>query len=387
MKFRIEDVAAYKKIIAAICSIPAVRKQLNGVEQCIELSVDADKGELSVSTVDLTSHSITLKFPVEVLEEGRQVVLSNKIKGMTNKLNPKYGLVVSNEDNLLNYTAKPFGTIVDDQYFSQESELSKELITDPDWKDVTPELGFFMNLIPMACSCTYNDREIYISTDVGMIKMYVQITETSYVRYTSTTETLATISDFRASIRPPLLKILQMLGEDVDLQYCPERNLVKFSSELGTVVVNADTSKNKVALKVDSIIEQEDDAHVEVPLEDISESLKFQSYNTSETDLVELEYKTEEEVFTLKTNELNEPSQLVVDFSGEFTKTMSSVGHLTKALKSIGSPKNKVLPVEVIKICLKSIPVKNAQPIKAIHICPETEFDVTSDIVMYEASC
>lgn len=387
MKFRVENVAAYKKVIAAICSIPSVRKQLNGVEQCIELLADEDEGIIKISTVDLTSHAVCLTMPVEVIESGRQVVLSNKIKGLTARLNPKYGLVVSNENNLINYTAKPFGTIVDDQYFSQDSELSKELFTDPDWKEVTPELGFFMALIPQACAHTYNDREIYITTDPGIIRMYLQISETSYVRYSSNTNTLATISDFRAAVRPALLKILQMLGEDVDLEYCPERKLIKFSSDCGTVVILVDNSKNKTALRVDSIIKQEADAYVEIGHEDLSESLKFQSYNTTDTDVAELGYDLDESCFTLRTNELNDPSQLAVTYSGEFTKTMVSVGHLTKAVKAIGSPKNKILPVDVVKINLKKIPVRNANPITAVHLCPEAEFEVTSDIVMYEASC
>ena len=387
MRFRVDDVAHYKKVITAICSIPSVRKQLNGVEQCIELQTNGDEGVIEISTVDLSSHTVTLKVAAEVVEEGRQLVLSTKLKAMTSKLTPKNGLEVSNENNLLNYTAKPYGSIVDNQYFSQDSYVSKELLDETDWKDVSPELGFFLGLISVACANTYQDREIYMTSAFGAINMYVQFSETSYIRYKTQTETNATIQDFRAAIRPALFKMVQLLGEDVDLQYCPKKGLVKFSSIEGTVVINCDMSPNKIALKIDSIVDGESDAEVQITHEDIIESLKFQSYGTTETDVVSLDFDQSDETFLISTSELSEAAKLKVSYSGLFDKTSLSVGHLTKALKAMGSPRSKILPVEVVKVQIKTQPVKNAKPIKIIHLSPEIEMDVTSDVVMYEVTC
>ncbi len=389
MIIRIDDVAHYKKIIAAICSIPSVRKQLNSVEQCIELKTNADENALEISTVDLTSHAIKLKVPAEIVEEGRQIVLSNKLKAMSSKLNPKYGLEVSSKDNLLNYEMKPFGSITDNQYFSQDSVLSDELFDDSTYTDVCSDMANFMMLLPIACSNTYNDREIYISTDANFIRMYVQFTETSYIRYKSITSTMGT-ADFKAAVRPALLKITQLLGEGVELTFSKDLGAMKFTSEAGEMSFKVDTSINKVAKKVDSIIANDGEAYIEVAHEDLSESIKWQSYNTTETDVVCLDFNVEEEQFTIQIdsrNNKNKPSNLDVNYSGLFEQTNLSVGHITKALKAMGTPKNKILPVETVKINVKKINVKNAPPVTAIHLCPDREDDVTSDVIIYEARC
>lgn len=389
MIIRIDNVAHYKKVITAICSIPSVRKQLNSVEQCIELKTNSSENVLEISTVDLTSHAIKLKVPVEIIEEGRQIILSNKLKAMSSKLNPKYGLEISSKDNLLNYEMKPYGSIVDNQYFSQDSELSDELFDNTSYMDVCPDLSNFMMLLPIACSNTYNDREIYITTDNKFIRMYVQFTETSYIRYKSITSTMST-ANFKGAIRPALLKIVQLLEEGVELLFSKELGAVKFVSDLGEMAFIIDTSINKVAKKVDSIISNDAGAYVEVPHEDLSESIKWQSYNTTETDIVCLDFNVEEEQFTVQIdsrNNKNKPSNLEVSYSGLFEQTNISIGHITKALKAMGTPKNKILPVEVVKINIKKINIKNAASITAIHLCPEKEDDITSDVIIYEARC
>jgi len=388
MKIRIDNVAHYKKVVTAICSIPSVRKQLSGVEQCIELKTNKEEGVIEISTVDMNSHAIKLKVEAEILEEGRQIVLSNKIKAMSSKLNPKLGLVVHNANNLLNYEMKPYGSIVDTQYFAQESELSDLLFDKSKYTELTPDLSFFLNLIPIACSNTYNDREIYITTNAREIRMYVQFGETSYIRYKTDSATLST-SDFRAAIRPALLKIVQLLGEEVSLNYSKDLKAVMFSSEYGDIALVIDNSKNKIALKLDTIIDSESDGEVDIPHDDFVQSINWQSYNANETTIVNLDFNSEDSHFTIQVGkqELNKPSCLEVSYSGLFSKTKLSVGHLTKALKAMGSPKNKVIPVETVKILLKSIPVMKSLPIKAIHLKPEFEDSITSDVVMYEASC
>lgn len=388
MKIRIDNVAQYKKVVTAICSIPSVRKQLSGIEQCIELKTNKEEGTVEISTVDSNSHAIRLKVEAEILEEGRQIVLSNKMKAMSSKLNPKLGLVVHNANNLLNYEMKPYGSIVDTQYFAQDNELSDTLFDESKYSSVTPDLAFFLNLIPIACSNTYNDREIYVTTNARELRMYVQFGETSYIRYKTDSDTLAT-SDFRAAIRPALLKIVQLLGEEVSLGYSKEMKSILFSSELGDIALVIDNSKNKIALKMDTIIGDESDGEVDVLHDDFVQSINWQSYNANETTIVDLDFDPSDSHFTIQVGnqELNKPSSLEVSYSGLFTKTKLSVGHLTKALKAMGSPKNKVIPVETVKILLKSVPVIKSVPIKAIHLKPEFEDCVTSDVVMYEASC
>ena len=387
MKVRIEDVALYKKVMGKICSIPSVRKQLNGVEQCIELNANKEDGVLEISTVDLTSHSVTLKMDAEIVEEGRQIVLSNKIKAMTSKLNPKYGLEIYNDNDLINYEAKPFGSISEPQYFAQTAELSMELVDEPDWTTVTPELGYFMDLIPLVCSTTYQDREIYMASKLGELKLYVQFSETSYIRYTVTTGTNATIPDFSGTVRPALLRIVEMLGDEVSLDWCKKDGLIKFQSESGTVAIVSDLKKNKTATMFDKVTDKDFDSKIEVDHEDLTESIKFQSYATVDSDIIKMAYDEDEEQFLIKAHELNKPSRLHVSTQGHFTKTTLSVGHFSKALKAMGSPKNKVLPVNTVVVRLKSLPVKNSKPIKVIHLAPEIELDVTSDVIMYEASC
>ena len=386
MKIRIDNVSHYKKVITSICSIPSMRKQLSGIEQTIQLKTNKDNNEVEISTVDLNSHAIKLRVEAEVLSEGRQIILSNKIKAMSSKLNPKLGLSVHNDNNLLNYEMKPYGSIVDTQYFSQDSELSNSLFDKSKYKEITPDLGFFLNLIPIACSNTYNDREIYITTDSSDIKMYVQFGETSYIRYKTDVTTLAT-SEFRAAIRPALLKIIQLLGENVSLSYSKDLKSILFSSDLGDIALIVDSSKNKIALKMDKIIGDESSGEVDIPHDDFVQSINWQSYNATETTLVDLDFDPEDSQFTIQVggHELNEPSTLEVSYSGLFDKTRLSVGHLTKALKAMGNPKNKIIPVDTVKILLKNIPVINSTPIKAIHLKPEFEDVVTSDVIMYEA--
>lgn len=248
MKIRIDNVAHYKKVVTSICSIPSVRKQLSGIEQCIELKTNKEEGVVEISTVDMNSHAIKLKVEAEILEEGRQIVLSNKMKAMSSKLNPKLGLVVHNANNLLNYEMKPYGSIVDTQYFAQDSELSDSLFDESKYTEVTPDLAFFLNLIPIACSNTYNDREIYVTTNAREIRMYVQFGETSYIRYKTESGTLAT-SDFRAAVRPALLKIVQLLGEEVSLSYSKDLKAVLFSSEYGDIALVNITLKIRLLLR------------------------------------------------------------------------------------------------------------------------------------------
>jgi hypothetical protein len=83
----------------------------------------------------------------------------------------------------------------------------------------------------------------------------------------------------------------------------------------------------------------------------------------------------------------NKPSLLDVEYSGLFEKLNISVGHITKALKAMGTPKNKILPIEIVKVNIKKIAIKNADPINVIHLCSHKEDDVTSDVIIYEANC
>jgi hypothetical protein len=382
MKIRIDDIVAYKNIINAICSVPSVRKQLNSVEQCIELKTNIEERVLEITTVDLTSHSIKLKLPVEILEEGRQIVLSNKIKAMTAKLNPKYGLELSSKDNLLHYEMKPYGSIIDNQYFSQDSILSDQLFDNSTYTEISSDLALFLSLIPTACANTYNDREIYITTSSSHINFYVQFTESSYIRYKCITSSLST-SEFKGAVRPALLRIIQHLGEDVTLDFSKALNCLKFTSAKGVMCFIVDTSPNNTVKKVDSILGSEAVGYVDVAHEDFTESIKWQSYDSTETNIVNLEFDPENTLFSIQVasskNKNNKPSLLNVEFSGIFEKLNISVGHITKALRAVGSPKHKILPVEMVRVNIKKINV--------IHLCPDKEDDVTSDVIIYEANC
>jgi hypothetical protein len=390
MKIRIDDITQYKKIIAAICSVPSARKQLNSVEQCIELKTNKEENVLEITTVDLSSHAIKLRMPAEILEEGRQIVLSNKIKAMTSKLNPKYGVEILSKDNLLHYEMRPYGSIVDNQYFSQDSLLSNDFFEEDSYSEISSELFLFLGLIPIACANTYNDREIYVTTSANSIQLYVQFTETSYIRYKSVTTTRAT-ADFKGAIRPALLRIIHHLGEKVTLAYSKKYNTLKFHSDTGTMCFIVDSAVNNIVRKVDAIVANDADAYVQVAHEDFTESIKWQSYDTTETNIVNLDFDAEEEQFIIQVNSTktkqNKPSLLDVEYSGLFEKLNISVGHITKALKAMGTPKNKILPIEIVKVNIKKIAIKNADPINVIHLCSHKEDDVTSDVIIYEANC
>lgn len=389
MKIRITDINSYKKVVAAICSIPSIRKQLNSVEQCIELKTNTEENVLEITTVDLTSHAIKLKVPVEIIDEGRQIVLSNKLKAMTSKLNPKYGLEISSKDNLLHYEMKPYGSIVDNQYFSQESILSTELFEDKSYTEICPDLSTVLDLLPVACSNTYNDREIYIITNPTEVLLYVQFTETSYVRYKTITTTNST-GVFKGALRPALLRIIQHLGEEVVFSYSSKLNCARFTSSEGDMCFIVDSSPNSIVKKVDTIIDEEVKSYVQVEYEDLIESIKWQSYDTTETNILYLDFDPVEEQFSIKVegskSKSNIPSLLNVEYSGEFEKINLSVGHITKALKALGSPKHKTLPIETAQINIKKLNVKNSTPINAIHLCSVKTDDTTSDIIMYEAN-
>jgi hypothetical protein len=390
MRIRIDDIANYKNIVNAVCSVPSIRKQLNSVEQCIELKTNLKERVLEITTVDCTSHAIKLKVPAEILEEGRQIVLSTKIKAMTSKLNPKYGVEISSKNNLLYYEMKPYGSIVDNQYFSQESILSDQFFVEDSFAEVCPDLSLFLSLIPIACSNTYNDREIYINTSSNHISAYVQFTESSYIKYDCVTSSLST-SEFKGAIRPSLLRIVQYLGEEVTLEFSKLLSCLRFTSSLGVMAFIVDTSPNNVVKKVESIISSESEVYIDVPHEDFTESIKWQSYDVTETNIVNLDFNTEEELFSIQVsspkNKNGKPSLLNVEYSGLFEKLNLSVGHITKALKAIGSPKNKVLPVEIVRVNVKKIAVKNSKDINIIHLCSDKKDDVSSDVIIYEAHC
>lgn len=390
MKIRIDDIASYKNIVNAICSVPSVRKQLNSVEQCIELRTNLEERVLEITTVDLTSHSIKLKVPAEILEEGRQIVLSNKLKAMTAKLNPKYGLEISSKDNLLHYEMKPYGSIVDNQYFSQDSIISDQLFNSDTYTEISSDLSLFLNLIPIACSNTYNDREIYITTNSNHICAYVQFTESSYIKYKCVTSSSST-SEFKGAIRPALLRIIQHLGEEVTLEFSKSLGCLKFKSEKGIMCFIVDMSPNNVVKRVDTIIDLESSAYIDVAHEDFTESIKWQSYDSTETNIVNLDFDTSDNHFSIQVasakNKSNKPSLLNVEYSGIFEKLNLSVGHITKALRAIGSPKNKILPIEIVRVAIKKIAIKNSSDINVIHLLSNKEDDVTSDVIIYEANC
>lgn len=390
MKIRIDNIANYKNVINAICSVPSIRKQLNSVEQCIELKTNLEERVLEITTVDSTSHSIKLKVPAEILEEGRQIVLSNKIKAMTSKLNPKYGLEISSKNNLLYYEMKPYGSIVDNQYFSQESILSDQFFTDASFDEISSDLSLFLNLIPVACSNTYNDREIYVTTSSNQISAYVQFTESSYIKYSCVTATLST-AEFKGAIRPSLLRIVQHLGDEVTLEFSKSLSCLRFTSDLGIMCFIVDTSINNIVKKVESMISSESDIYIDVAHEDFTESIKWQSYDATETNIVNLDFDTKENLFSIQIasskNKESKPSLLNVEYSGIFEKLNLSLGHITKALRAIGSPKNKILPVEIVRVNVKKIPVKNSKDINVIHLCSDKKDDVSSDVIIYEANC
>jgi len=390
MKVRIENIADYKKIINAICSIPSIRKQLNSVEQCIELKTNKAEGTLEITTVDLTSHSVKLKLLVDIVEEGRQIVLSNKLKAMTAKLNPKYGLEISSNNNLLHYEMKPFGSIVDNQYFSQDSLLSDKLFDPLSYVDICPSLSYFLDLIPIACANSYNDREIFVTTNSSTIFMYVQFTETSYIRYKSITSTNST-GHFKGAIRPALLRIIPLLGDQVMLSFSSSLNSLKFYSNEGEMCFIVDNSPNNIVLKVDTIISQPCNSFIQVEYEDITESIKWQSYDSTETNIINFEVDLELSQFHIKIDSSKSniiiPSSLKVSTQGIFEKINLSVGHIIKALRAMGGPKHKILPLDTVQINIKKIDVKNSTPIKVIHLCSHKQDDVSSDVIIYEANC
>ena len=395
MKFRISEVSKYKKLVTAICGIPSARKQLNGIEQCIEIkAINSEQGGgiIEVSTVDLTSHSIKLVMQAEVLEPGRQIVLSSKLKSLTSRLNPNYGLSVESKNNLLSYETKPFGSIADSQYFVQDSLMSQSFFEERNWDTVCGDLGLFLDLVPYICTNTYSDKEVYLTTRNGFINTYVQFSETSYIKYTAVTNTKLEVEDFRAAIKPGLLKIILLLSEKdsletISLDYCKQNALVKFSSSLGVVILACDMSFNKMIAVVNTVIEAAPESKVNLAHESLLGSLNFKSYATTETDIVTIGFDREIGKFNLNINSDTKPTTLAATEKGTFSQTTLSVGHLNKAIKAMGSAKNKILAVGDIDICLKKVPVVNATPIKAIHLKPDVPMDVTTDIIMYEASC
>lgn len=412
MKIRIDNTAEYKKIISTICSITNVRKQLNSIEQCIQLESNRSQNgspNLCITSVDVNSHAVSLLFPVEIVEEGKQIVLSTKLKAMTNKLNNKYGLLLSDENSQLNYEMKPYGTITDQQYFNQSSTMSDDMFEESKYKEIANDLSFFISLIPMACSNSYNEKEIYVDVTSSKIKLYTQFTETSYVRYTCPTSTLSTAS-LTFSIRPNLLKTILILGEGISLHYSKELHSIMFVSLLGRMVFKIDDTTNKIATRVDLLIDQKEDSSLELLYEDLIESLNWQSYNASETNSfnfklvnepiktviynnVEEEDTIEEEVIEesllhINLNTVIDKDQYAelspISYSGVMPEINISVGHILKALTALGSPKNKIIPTTEVKLNVKAINVKNGPSINCIHLNNSKTDEIDSNIIMYE---
>ena len=390
MKYRIENTSEYKKIVTSICSIPTLRKQLNGIEQCIEIKTNLEEGVIEVSTVDESSHAISLKIPAQVLEEGRQIVLSSILKTMTSKLNTKNGLTVTNENNLINYECKPYGTINDAQYFNQDSQLSATLFDLGKYTLVAEDISGLYNLIPLACSNTYNDKEVYITTEDQDIKAYVQFSETSYLRYKTDTETLTSGLDFKCNISPGLLKIVQILETDISLYYSSVLKSVLFKSSKGTVAMNVDVTANKLALTMDRLMDNTAaQGTAEVEHETVSEAINWQEYNATDKGLVDIEqYELDGfEKLSIKVSDQNNPSLFSCKFDGKFDSVRLPLTQLGKGLSAMGGPNSKIIPIDVIQLDLKTIPVKNGTAVKCVHIKPEVRDDITSDVIIYEAKC
>lgn len=388
MKYRIENTSDYKKIVNSICSIPSLRKQFNGIEQCIELKTNLQEGVLELSTVDENSHAVKLKVPAEVLEEGRQIVLSSILKVMTSKLNSKNGLTVSNENNLINYESKPYGTINDNQYFNQDSLLSQDLFNLDEYTLIADNIQSLSDLIPIACSHTYNEKNIYITTEDQDVKSYVQFSETSYLRYKCNLDTLSTNTIFKCSVSPSLLKLVQVLEKEVSLYYSETLKSILFDSEKGTIAIKVNTEADKLAVMIDQLMDNTvAESTVEVDYETVSEAINWQEYNSSDKGVILLEEVKDNSVsrLSIKVSEQNNPSLFSARFINDFQIVKLPLTQLVKGLKGLGSPNNKVLPVDVIQLDLKTIPVKNGTPVKCIHIKPEVRDDITSDVILYEA--
>lgn len=390
MKYRIQNTGDYKKLVTSLCSIPTLRKQFNGIEQCIEIKTNLQEGTIQLSTVDENSHAISLNIVAEVLEEGRQIVLSSILKTMTSKLNSKNGLTVTNDNNMINYESKPYGTINDSQYFNQDSSLSEELFDLDDYELLANDISGFYNIIPLGCTNTYNEKELYITTEDQTIKTYVQFSETSYLRYKTDVETLSSNIDFKCSVSPGLLKIVQILEKDISLYYSSSLKSVLFRSTKGTVAIKVNTNADKLAVMIDKLMDATPAAgSVEVDHETVLEAIEWQEYNATDKGIVDLE-EAESEASTrlsIKVSEQNDPSLFVANFTGEFDSVRLSLTQLVKGLKGMGGPTNKILPMEVIQVDLKTIPVKNGTPVKCVHIKPEVRDTVTSDVILYEAKC
>ena len=390
MKYRIQNTNDYKKIVLNLCSIPTLRKQFNGIEQCIEIKTNLSEGVVELSTVDENSHAVSLKIPAEILEEGRQIVLSSILKTMTSKLNSKNGLTVTDTNNMINYECKPYGTINDSQYFNQDSSLSEELFDLNDYKLLADNISGFYNIIPLSCTNTYNEKEIYITTEDQNIKVYVQFSETSYLRYKCNVETLSTNIDFKCSISPGLLKVVQILETDISLFYSKELKSILFTSSKGTIAIKVNTSADKLATMIDKLMDTTVAVGtVEVDHETVTESINWQEYNATDKGIVDLEEAPVEAStrLSIRVSDLNNPSLFVAKFEGNFEKVRLPLTQLSKGLKGMGGPGNKVIPIDVIKLDLKTIPVKNGNAVKCIHIKPEVRDDITSDVILYEAKC
>lgn len=396
MKFRLTEVKEYKTLINCIASIPSIRKQFNSIEQCIQLEVIPRNQEaesfdvLEISTVDSNSHSIKLSTEVEALEEGKQLILSSVLKTMTAKLNKNYCVLVSDVDNMLHYTAKPYGTISDYQFFKQDINLSSQFDSEIDWElepYVIDNLEVGEEMISSIVSNTYLEREVYVtinkiedSPNRVLIHYYVQSSETSYIKYSAKLNgRVGAVDQLSFSIRPNLLAIVGKLNYNSALRFSKEKQLVQFKSERADIVVRVDTSVNKTARKIDSILASEEKGSVTIGINTLKEALSFQSYNKKDTDIIQLsvEEVAEEEqrgnrnsLLHINADKLNKPSKLEVVGEGEFDLIHLSISHLTKAISAVESnmSSNSKKEDDGIVISIREIPVKNSTPIKAIEI-------------------
>lgn len=374
MKFQIEEVAEYKKIVNTLCGL-ASKKLVSSLEQCVMIETYNDN--VILTAMESGSHYLSYSIKAMVLERGKALILSAPLKSITNKLQPKTVVTVSSNQNLFTYQIKPYGTINENLYFDQTS-----LPVDFNLNSFTclsSNEDILKHILPLAASVSYDNKSVLFKTSVEKFEIYAQLSEIGFIKYVAPNPIFQQLPA-QIYIKPSLVnKTISSLGNSLSIYF--KDNKLVFDGEVGTLSIEGERITNNYSVTTEEILSQPVTGKIVVNHEDLVKSVDFQSYNVDNRQSIDL--KTENGNLLVQCSRYNEPAQIIGESQLDFQPMTLSLSSFTTALKAIGKDKSKILPITKVLLQQRTLPV--GEGMKVLSLSPVEEPDCFAIAIIFES--
>jgi hypothetical protein len=376
MKFNVEDIATYKRVVAAVASLTS-SKINSPIEQCVK--VEATKRGVTLTALESDSHCMSVTVPAMVQEEGVVYILGSKLNGMTKKLTPKAVLAVTLANNNLIYKLPILGAI-SESIFHDQAGFKQSIVTlkDNEFTDLLGGSDLLPSLLRSICSSVFANKNVLMKTDVNKVFMYSQFSETGYIKYV-----LPAICGEQCAIylSPNLLRMASSLGEELDVYYNKANKVLRFKCDDSVLTVKGDTLDSKSHIVVDSLLDLAPVGEAVVNHADLTSALNWQSYGAGVGQGVELDVKDGNLI--VRSNKTDNPASIGCDQDVGFQAINVPLVSLVTALKAIGNSKNAVLMVNSVSLEERVHKVGDME-IKLLSISPADDVDTLGRALIYE---